>query len=992
MAALMGGTLAFQGMGRLEDPEFTIKDAQVFTPYPGATASEVEEEVTDRIELAAQQLGQLKEVESQSLRGMSIVTVRIKDKYDKNGLPQVWDELRRKIGDAQRQLPPGAGPSVVNDDFGDVWGIFVAVYGDEYSMAELREVGKLLRRELLLVKDVAKVQFWGELEEVVYVEPQPERMSQLGIPPDSLLSALRDKNIVTDSGRVHVGSEYISVDTTGTFASVEDIEELLIRGSAEEQIYLKDIADVRRGYEDAPNQVLTYDGHRALGFGISTTPGGNVVTMGEAVGRRTREILDQVPLGIEFGVVSLQSQAVTQAIDGFVVSLVEAVVIVIAVLVIFMGLRSSLVIGFILVLTIMASFLILKPWGVALERISLGALIIALGMLVDNAIVVVDGILVRVQEGQDAETAATEVVAQTSMPLLGATAVAIMAFASIGTSQDATGEFCRSLFQVVFVSLGLSWVTAVTTTPVLGAMFLNTPPKPGSADAGDGAFLRGYKAVLAGCIRFRWVTVAIVVGLFGLSMYGFRFVDKSFFPDSTRSQILVDMWLPQGTHIDDTMVEAAKLEEYLRSQDGVTHMTTVGGAGAMRFLLTYAPEKPNSAYAQFLVDIDSLEVVDPLIEKVEAQAPAIVPAALVYGRRFIMGPGDGGKIQARFGGPDADKLRELADATEAILAADGGAKSIRTDWRQPTKNIRAVLDEEAANAAGITSQDVAGTILRSFDGMRAGVYREGDDLLPIVVRAPEERRSDVATIGDLQVWSPVAGKAIPIRQVVERFETDFENQILARLNRTRTITVHADPVAGPSSRVLERIRPAVEALELPPGYSLAWWGEYKKSSDGQKGITASLPMFLALMVLTVVALFNNLRQPAIIWLCVPLALIGVTAGLLVTAQPFGFMALLGFLSLSGMLIKNAIVLIDEINVQLATGKEAYAAVVDSAASRLRPVAMAASTTALGMIPLLADAFFVAMAVTIIAGLVFATVITMVLVPVLYSIFYRVSAP
>lgn len=991
---LAAGLSAFQGMARLEDPEFTIKDALVVTPYPGATALEVAEEVSDEIELAAQQLGQLKEVESKSDRGLSTVTVRIKDRYDKSTLPQVWDELRRKVGDAQRKLPPGAGPSIVFDDFGDVWGVFVAIHGDEYSETELYETAKLLRRELLLVKDVAKVDFWGERREAVYVEPDRERVAQLGIGPQAISRELRARNVAADAGRVEVGGEYVAIDPSGSATAIEDIGEILVTGTSGEQVRLRDLATLRRGHVEPRREILRYDGHRAIGLGVSTASGGNVVEMGEALAKRVEALQPQIPLGIEIGVISLQSAAVTQAIDGFVVSLVQAVAIVVVVLLVFMGLRSGLLIGFVLVLTIAGSFPFLDSMEVALERISLGALIIALGMLVDNAIVVVDGMLVRIGRGEDADQAAREVVGQTAIPLLGATAVAIMAFAAIGTSDDKTGEFCRSLFQVVFVSLGLSWVTAVTVAPVLAAWVLPGGVKPSDADAEDvygTGFYGAYRRVLAACIRQRWITVGVVIVAFGASLVGFGSVDRSFFPDSTRPQFMIDLWLPQGTYIEETARATEDVEAYLAELEGVTHVTTLVGSGAMRFLLTYAPEKTNGAYAQFLVDVEDSARIPELMPRVEAEIVERVPDALVYARRFIMGPGDGGKIQVRWSGPDPAKLRELSAATQAIFREHGGAKAVRTDWRGRVKRIRPVIAEQEASLAGITRTEIAGTLKRAFEGETVGLYREADELLPIVVRAPEASRTAVEQIQNLQIWSPVAGTSIPIRQVVSRFETGFEDDILVRMNRQPTLTIHADPVAGPSARLLADVRPRIEALPRPTGYTIAWWGEAKDSSEAQGKLATSMPIFLGIMFLIVVMLFNSLRQPTVIFLTVPLALIGVTWGLLATAQPFGFMALLGFLSLSGMLIKNAIVLIDEIELQKGLGVPPFEAILLSGASRLRPVAMAALTTALGMIPLLTDAFFVAMAVTIIAGLVVATVLTMVVVPVLYAIFFRVEA-
>jgi multidrug efflux pump subunit AcrB len=989
---LGGGLNAYQGMSRLEDPEFTIKDALVITPYPGASAAEVEEEVTDELELAIQQLAQLDEITSKSDRGLSTITVTIKDKYDKETLPQVWDELRRKVGDAQTGLPPGAGPSVVVDDYGDVFGVFFAVYGDEYSYAELKEVVDLLRRELVLVEDVAKVETYGELTEAIFVELERDRMSQLGIPESVIIDELRQKNLVSDAGRVEVGTEFITINPGGELRSVAQFESILLSGQGEQQIFLRDVARVYRGYLEPPGNVIRYDGKPAIAVGISTVSGGNVVNMGEALRARMLELLPEIPLGIELGIISLQSQAVTQAISGFVNSLLQAVGIVIVVLLFFMGLRSGLLIGFILVLTIAGSFIFLSPMNVALERISLGALIIALGMLVDNAIVIVDGMLIRLQKGEDATAAASAVVSQSALPLLGATIIAILAFAAIGTSQDSTGEFCRSLFQVVMVSLLLSWVTAVAVTPLLGVMFLKAP----TAGAGQGEdpyggrFYALFKGFLQGCIRLRWATLGAVVGVFALALYGFGSVEQAFFPPSTRPQLMVDVWLPQGTHIDETIRTVTEIEEHVLEQEGVTHVTSLVGKGGLRFLLTYTPEKLNSAYAQLLVDVDDSSRLDALITEFEAHLAEAHPDALCYASRFQLGPGSTGKIQARFSGPDADILRKLAARAQAILHGDPDTKSIRTDWRQRVKVIRPQIAEEQANLNGIQRPDIAQALLRGFEGQRIGGYRERDLLLPIVMRAAEGERSNVASMKNLQIWSPAAGAMIPLRQVVSGFETTFEDEIIERRDRRRTITVFADPVAGPASKLFARVRPKIEEIELPDGYGLKWGGEYEDSAKAQGALLGSIPLFLMVMVLVTIMLFNSLRQPLIIWLCVPLALIGVTVGLLGTGQAFGFMAILGFLSLSGMLIKNAVVLIDEINLQSGEGKPLLAAILDSAVSRLRPVAMAASTTALGMIPLLVDAFFVSMAVTIIAGLLFATVLTMVVVPVLYAVFFGAS--
>lgn len=993
-----GGLLSFNSMSRLEDPVFTIKDALIITPYPGASAGEVEQEVTDALELAVQQLGQLEKIESRSDRGLSTLTVTIQDKYNSTTLPQVWDELRRKVGDAQRDLPPGAGPSVVIDDYGDVFGIFIAIYGDEYSYAELKETVDLLRRELVLVDDVAKVTTVGERVECIYVELSRDRLAQLGIPESAIIDELRERNAVHDSGRVVVGPDFVAIEPSGTAGSVAYFESILISRGLGREVRLGDVATIRRGYLEPPANLIRYDGKSAIGLGISTVAGGNVVTMGQALAARLQQLQSQMPLGIEFGIISLQSDAVVTAIDGFTISLLEAVAIVIAVLLVFMGLRSGLLIGFILVLTIVASFLFLKSWGVALERISLGALIIALGMLVDNAIVIVDGILIRLQRGEQARPASIAVVQQSSIPLLGATIIAILAFAAIGTSDDSTGEFCRSLFQVVLVSLLLSWVTAVTVTPVLCVMFLPTTAPAVDSDGSsaavdpyDSGFYRTYKVFLAACIRLRGVSIGVVLGVFALSIYGFGFLDQSFFPPSTRPQFQVDFWLPKGTDIDHTGREAAEVEKYLLNRDGVTHVTSLIGKGGLRFLLTYTPEKANTGYVQFLVDVDGADRIDGLIPEIEAHLAEHFPDAVSYAYKFELGPGSNGKIRARFSGPDSNILRGLSDQALAIMDEDGGAKAIHTDWWNQVKVLEPVIANEAANLNGIQRKDVSHVLRQGFQGLTVGVYREKDLLLPIVMRAEQAERSSVDSIRNLQIWSPAAGAMIPLRQVVSGFETRFEDELIIRRDRNRTITVFSDPKSGPAGALFARLRPKIEAIALPDGYTLGWGGEYEDSGDAQAAMAGSIPVFMLFMLIVTIGLFNSLKQPAIIWLCVPLAVIGVTAGLLATGQPFGFMALLGFLSLMGMLIKNAIVLIDEINLQRSEGKVLLPAILDAATSRLRPVSMAASTTALGMIPLVADDFFRAMAVTIIGGLVFATVLTMIVVPVLYSIFYSGEA-
>ena len=618
-------------------------------------------------------------------------------------------------------------------------------------------------------------------------------------------------------------------------------------------------------------------------------------------------------------------------------------------------------------------------------------------MLVDNAIVVVEGILINMQTGMKPVQAASAIVKQTMWPLFGATVVAILAFAAIGASQDSTGEYCRSLFKVIMYSLTISWVLAITVTPLFGVMFLKIKPlKPGEQpkDPYGGLFFSVYRGLLKFCVRFRWATIVVLVGLLGASLYGFGFVSKSFFPDSTSPQFMIHYWLPQGTHIERTDEDITKLAEKLKNDfPAVQDVVTIAGQGSMRFLLTYSPEEANSAYGLLIVKVDDYRKISEMIPKVEEMIQRDFPDAQGFCQKFILGPGEAYKIQARYRGPDPEVLRQITGEVERKLRASPDVANVSTDWRERVPLIRPVISETEARQAGLTRSAICEALDQAFTGRTVGQYREGDELLPIIARAPADERDDAGNLEDVQIWSTLAGQSIPLSQVVLGYNTVSEDTIIRRRDRLQTVTIRGLPphgmMAGDS---LEKIKPILESVDLPVGYSLEYGGEYESSSDAQAALAGKIPVVVLGMLLIVIVLFDSLREPVVIFLTVPLALIGVTVGLLLMKQPFGFMALLGFMSLSGMLIKNAIVLIDEIRAQRGDGKEPYDALINAGVSRLRPVSMAAMTTVLGMLPLVTDAFFVAMAVTIMFGLTFATVLTMVVVPTLYACFFRVKTP
>ncbi len=1005
---LVGGIVAYQQIGRLEDPEFTIKEALIITPYPGANAQEVAQEVTNPIESACQQLGQLKRVESESSRGRSVVSATIRDRFHRDTIPQVWDELRRKINDVQSQLPPSVrGTSIVIDDFGDVFGIFLAITGEGFTQPELRRYAEFLRRELLLLPNVKKVDLFSEQQEVAFLEISRQRLARLGIDEDQIYSKLQARNVAVDGGRVRVGNGHIPIDPIGAFLSVDDMLDLVI-GSDESgrQLFLRDVATIERGDQDPPRRLLRYDGKAAIGLGISTVQGGNVVTMGEGVRRKLDSLRGDQPVGMEIGEINFQPEAVTEATDDFVFNLAKAVTIVFVVLLITMGRKTGFIIGIVLFLTIMATFLVMYMKGdILMERISLGALIIALCMLTDNAIIVIEGIKVGIEAGRDKLEVVRETVAQNQWPLFGATAIGVIAFAAIGLSEDRTGEYCNSLFWVILISLSLSWVSSITVTPLLSYLFFKPiADRPsGGVDPYGGVLFRLYRYLLVLALRFRWIVLLLSIVLFVVALYGFKKVDQSFFPPATRPQFMVDTFLPAGTHILESEAFADTVQKFIQGRPGVTHVTSFIGGGGLRFLLVYSPEMENPAFVQFLVDVDDANKIDGLMAEIQKHLDDNHPNANSVAKKFLLGPGDGGRIQARLRGPDPAKLRELADQAMQVLEADGGAVCVRSDWREKEKVIRPELLEHQARRNGITRVEVARALQSSFEGRVVGFYREPGSagkgvypqetrLLPVIVRPPLVEREDVHVINSLQIWSPMAGRMIPFSQVTAGARVDWEDPVVMRRDRFPTLTVHADPRFGLPSQLFNRVSPKIEQIKLPPGYSLEWGGEDEDSRLARTALARPLPYVLAIMVFIVVCLFNSIRATLLVWLIVPLAIIGVAAGLLLTGQPFGFMALLGVLSLGGEQIKNSIIVLSKIRVETDAGTPPYQAILDGCVSKVRPVLMVAVTTVLGMIPLLKDPFFGAMAVCIMFGLSFACVLTMIVMPALYAVFFNIHEP
>jgi multidrug efflux pump subunit AcrB len=995
---IIGGTFAFFELGRLEDPAFTIKDAMIVTSYPGATPIQVEEEVTYPIEKAIQQLTYVDEVNSISTRGLSQITVTMKNNYGPDMLPQIWDELRRKVNDLQSQLPPGVNTPTVIDDFGDVYGILLAVTGEGYSYKELLDYIDYLRRDLELIDGVSKVSVSGTQQQQVYIEISMKRMSSLGLSPSTIYNLLSTQNVVSDAGAIKVGTEYLRIHPTGEFEDVDKLGDLIVtEGGAQGLIYLRDVAEVKRGYIEVPSNIINFNGNLALNVGVSFNSGVNVVEVGKRFDTRLAELKFQQPVGIEIAEIYSQPKEVDKSVSGFVISLAQAVAIVIVVLLFFMGLRSGLLIGLILLVTVLGTFVFMQYMAIDLQRISLGALVIALGMLVDNAIVVVEGILIGTKQGRTRLQAATDIVTQTKWPLLGATVIAITAFAPIGLSDDSTGEYCGTLFTVLLISLMLSWFTAISITPFFADLFFKEEKIEQGQEQSDpynGMLFVVYRKFLDFCMHRAYFTIAVLIVALFASLYGFTKIKQSFFPSSTTPMFMVDVWMPEGTDIRATNTKLVTLQAWLSDKDGVEHVTSSAGKGLQRFMLTYAPEKSYAGYGEIITRVSDFSVLDGLMVEFREHIEAHYPEINYKLKKIELGPGGGAKIEARLVGSDPTILRGLAAQVTEIMHQDPGATNVRHDWRERTKVLEPIFNESQARRYGISKSNVDDALQVAFSGKTIGLYRDGTTLMPIVTRLTESERVDFQSIESMKIWSPALSEYIPLQQVMLGYDVIWEDPIIVRKNRKRMLTVFADPdLLGEetAATLQQRLQTEIEAIDFPSGYSLEWGGEYESSRDAQASLFSTMPLGYLFMFLITVFLFNSVRLPIIVWLTVPLAVIGVTTGLLLLDTPFGFMALLGFLSLSGMLLKNGIVLIDQIELEMSTGKEPYLAIVDAALSRVRPVCMAAITTILGMIPLLPDIFFKPMAVTIMFGLGFATVLTLIVVPVLYKTAYRIKA-
>ncbi|MBO5493069.1 MAG: efflux RND transporter permease subunit [Pyramidobacter sp.] len=986
----VAGVFAYFRIGKLEDPTFTIKTAVVTAVYPGATAYEVESEVASRIEDAVQAMGEIKHIRSHCMPGMAIIYVDIKDKYTSAYLPQIWDVLRQKLVDVQPYMPAGC-TVMINNDFGDVYGQYYALIGDGYTMKELWDYADFLKKQLVLVPNVASVKVLGEQSECVYVEFSTNRLSSLGISPQAIIQVLNQQNTLSAVGRTLQGTRFVRVSPTSSITTVDDIGDLVIGGAGGKLVRLREVATVRRDFADPQTFMLRFNGRPALGLGIATVPGGNVVEMGEAVTKCLRGLEVHRPIGMELEEIYMQSDQVTKSINDFIVNLAESLAIVVGVLLVFMGLRTGLLIGIVLLLTVAGTIAIMNACGIFLQMVSLAALIIALGSLVDNAIVVSEGMLVGVERGQAIEDAADDSVEGAKWAMLGGTFIAILAFAPIGFSQAQAGEYCRSLYQVVAISMSFSWVMALTATPVFGSLML----KPGKADVDpyNKPLFRAYRWLLEACLRHRLLTAAATLAVFAASVWGFTRLEQSFFPDANTAYYTVDLWGTEGRSLEATRASAVELESYLRAMPEVKNVTDFIGGGSLRFMLTYSPPDPNTAFSQLLVETKDFRDMRSVLLKTQKHIDEAMPGVSGICKPFSKGSGMTPRLEARFYGTDSATLRELAEKAKSIFEADPSHKFARLDWRTPVEVIRPRVMKDQMRNLGLTRPMINQDILIATTGLPIGGYRDGDKTLPILAVVEPGERYRMDRLKSFPIWAPTANATVPLGTVIASLDTRFEDNLIMRRDRSRVLTAATDTVLGSNAdAMLRRVRPLIEAIPLPVGYSIDWGGEQELSNESLDSMKVAFAPALVLMFTVMVFLFNGLRQPLIIFASLPLILIGVVAGLAIAGMSVSFLAIVGLLSLVGMLAKNSIVLLDQVSVDFAAGRDRYEAIVEDGVGRLRPVSMSAITTVLGMIPLIPDLMFGPMAVTIMAGLTVSTVLTLIVIPVLTAMVYHVPCP
>lgn len=1005
------GAAAYFQLGQDEDPPFTFRAMIIRVFWPGATAQQVAEQVTDKIERTLQEVPYSDIIRSYSKPGETLVVLQIKDSSPAADVANVWYSVRKKIGDMRGTLPAGVVGPFFNDEYGDVYGVIYALEADRgYTYAEVKTFADDVRQQLLRVPDVAKVELFGVQDEKLYVEISQKRLSQLGLDLNQVLQQLQQQNAVEAAGAVQTPLEVVQVRVAGQFEAVEQVRAMPIRGASGNQLRLGDIAEVRRGYVDPPQVKVRHGGREVIALGVSMAKGGDIIRLGQALQAATGRIDDNLPAGIRLVQVQDQPKAVSTSVNEFVKVLIEAVAIVLVVSFISLGLhrrpgsglplwkrwyvdmRPGLVVGITIPLVLAVTFLAMHYWGIGLHKISLGSLIIALGLLVDDAIIAVEMMVRKMEEGYDKVRAATFAYEVTAMPMLTGTLITAAGFLPIGMAKSTVGEYTFAIFAVTVIALVLSWFVSVYFVPYLGTLLLKT--KPVSAEHHehfDTPFYRGFRRTVNWCVEHRWITIGATLLTFALGIGGMGKVQQQFFPDSSRPEILVDLWTAEGTSFAASEEVARRFEQRLLAMDDVVGVTTWVGAGVPRFYLPLDQIFPQSNVSQLIVQPKDLATR----EKLRVALPELLAREFpeVRGRVKLLpnGPPVPYPVQFRVMGPDPAALRERADEVKAAMRQSPNTRGVNDNWNEAVKVLRLEIDQAKARALGVTSQSIAQASRTILAGTTVGQYREGDKLIDIVLRQPLEERNAITDIAN--AYLPTAsGRSIPLTQIAKPVFT-WEPGVMWREGRNYAITVQSDVVEGlQGATVTNELLPGLRELERgwPAGYRIQVAGTVEESGKGSSSIAAGVPVMLFITFTLLMLQLQSFSRAMLVFLTGPLGIAGVAGALLVLDRPFGFVALLGVIALMGMIQRNSVILIDQIEQDRARGVPAWDAIVEAAVRRLRPIVLTAAAAVLAMIPLSRSVFWGPMAVAIMGGLIVATVLTLLALPAMYAAWFRVK--
>ncbi|MBI1357492.1 MAG: MMPL family transporter [Acidobacteria bacterium] len=1005
---VIAGGVAFLNLPQAEDPGFTVRTAVIQTQFPGANPERVENLVTDKIEKAIQEMPELDHVRSVSKTGLSVVYADIKDSYKE--MRPIWDSLRRKVDSAKPELPSGVIGPVVNDEFGDVFGIIVAVTNGrtadgrpQMGYAALEEIAESARDQLLRLSDTAKVQIYGAQEERVFVEYNDARLAELGLSVTQLQQILESRNIIIPGGSVTTGTDRIELEPSGNFDSVEDLAHTVISVPGRpELLLLEDLAEVRRDYVDPPRSKMGSRGAPALGLAISMKQDGNIVSLGRQVQELVKRWNERYPIGVDFEIVAYQPASVERKVDEFVGNVAQAIAIVLAVMLVMLGMRTGLVVATLVPTAMLASLSIMQALEITLNQMSLAALIIALGMLVDNAIVMSESIMVQMAEGKPRVEAAVDSARELRIPLLTSSLTTAAAFLPIYLAESSTGEYTGVLFTVVTVTLLASWVLALTIIPLLCVLFLKVEPQSDS-DAYNTVSYRLYRRVLLGLVRTPVLSLTVVVALFLLSLQGIKLLPNIFFPPSDTPMFTAELELPVGAAVEMSEEIVGRVEDFVEREllvnderhEGVTGWSSFVGRGAPRFVLPYNPKPPSSEYSILMFNVTSHQAFSDIFPRLEEFCRSELPDVVATIKPLQLGSPIDHPVAVWISGDNAETLFRLADEAKAKLRELPGTRNVGDDWGSRTKKLNVNINEARAQRGGMSHQDIAISLLSGLSGYAATDYREGNKVIPVTLRSAVSDRQDIGKLESMNVYSQITGRSTPLKQVAD-LEIQWQPSKIYRRDGLKSVQVFADidsPVTA--SEITDVLEPWLKERqrEWPLGYSWELGGEYRTSGKANQSIVEKAPIGALIIVFLLVGQFNSFRRPLIILLTIPLGMIGVIAGLLITGSYFGFMTLLGVISLAGIVINNAIVLIDRIKIeQDEYGREPARAIVEAAQRRLRPIVLTTMTTIGGLVPLWLGGgpMWEPMAIAIIFGLFFATVLTLGVVPALYALFFRVS--